>query len=134
MTFHVPNEYRVRSGPARSDNSDGNNGMFFVPFRPGGPRLKVIASDGEGWEHVSVSLPVRCPTWEEMCRIVALFWDEDDCVMQLHPPRSQWISNHRYCLHLWRPTAAAIPQPPGWMVGYQELGDLTNSTQESKHG
>lgn len=124
--MHAPNQYRVRKGEAATDESYGNNGMFFVPNRAkdGAAPLKVICSDGEGWEHVSVSLPHRCPTWDEMCRIVALFWDDTDCVMQLHPPRAQWISNHPYCLHLWRPAGEAIPQPPGWMVGYKELGNL----------
>lgn len=127
MTFHAPNQYRIRAGRMGSSDSDGNNGAFFLPNRTkdGSTPLKVIASDGGGWEHVSVSLPHRCPTWDEMCRVVALFWDPEDCVMQLHPPRSQWISNHPHCLHLWRPVGAAIPQPPGWMVGYQEMGDLT---------
>ena len=33
----------------------------------------------------------------------ALFWDEDDCVIQYHPPRSEYVNNHQNCLHLWRP-------------------------------
>lgn len=127
--MHAPNQYRVRRGPFASDESDGNNGAFFVPQRKGAP-LKVICSDGEGWEHVSVSLPDRCPTWEEMCRIVALFWDDDDCVMQLHPPRAQWISNHPYCLHLWRPIGQSIPLPPSVMVGYKDLGNVLHGTPE----
>lgn len=128
MSFHAPNQYRVRKGEAGTDESYGNNGLFFVPTRPGQVPLKVICSDGEGWEHVSVSRPDRCPTWDEMCKVVALFWDAEDCVMQLHPPRSRWISNHPFCLHLWRPTGEAIPAPPDWMVGYRELGDLTEPT------
>ncbi len=124
MAFHVPEKYRHRSGFLRSDASYGNNGAFFIPSRPGQPPLKIIASDEGGWDHVSVSLPNRCPTWDEMCKVVALFWDEGDCVMQLHPPRSQWISNHPYFLHLWRPTGDLIPLPPGWMVGYKELGEI----------
>lgn len=130
--MHVPEQYRVRSGMFASDNNYGNNGAFFVPNRAkdGNAPLKVIASDGEGWEHVSVSLPHRCPTWEEMCRIVALFWDDSDCVIQLHPPRAQWISNHPYCLHLWRPLEAAIPLPPSWMVGYRDLGNVLEGSAE----
>lgn len=124
MTFHVPNQYRVRKGPMASDDSLGNSGAFFVPSRPGLPPLCVIATDQHGWEHVSVSRPDRCPTWEEMCAIKALFWDDEDSVMQLHPPRSQWVNNHRYCLHLWRPVAEPIPMPPSWMVGDQSLGNL----------
>jgi hypothetical protein len=132
MTFHVPDQWRVRTGMFASDESIGNNGAFFVPTRPGRTPLKVIASDGEGWEHVSVSLPDRCPTWEEMCRIVSIFWDEDDCVMQLHPPRADWVSNHPYCLHLWRPTGERIPLPPSWMVGYKHLGDLVNGSPQAR--
>jgi len=120
MSFHVPEQYRVRNGLFGSSPKDGNNGGFFVPRRAGAP-LKIIASDGLGWEHVSVSLPDRCPTWEEMCRVKALFWDDEDAVMQLHPPRSTWVNNHPYCLHLWRPVEGAIPLPPQFMVGIAGL-------------
>ena len=41
----------------------------------------IVASWGGGWEHVSVSLARRCPTWEEMCMIKDLF-------VEYHPPRS----------------------------------------------
>ena len=126
MAFHVPDKYRVRSGAYGSDPSIGNNGAFFIPSRPGRIPFQVIASDGampggEAWEHVSVSLPDRCPTWEEMCRIKSIFWDDEDCVMQLHPPRSQWINNHRFCLHLWRPVSSPIPTPPSIMVGVRDV-------------
>ena len=124
MSFHVPEAWRVRSGYAASDESFGNNGAFFVPNGRDrrGPPLKVIASDGEGWEHVSVSLPNRCPTWEEMAAIKALFWDASDCVVQFHPPSSEYVNNHPYCLHLWRPTGHDIPTPPALLVGFKSVG------------
>lgn len=125
MTFHVPEKYRLRSGPLGTDQDNGNNGAFFIPTRPGQPPLKVIATDGAGWEHVSVSLPNRCPTWEEMCHIKSMFWDDEDAAMQLHHPRSDWVNNHRYCLHLWRPmNGASIPLPDSLLVGYKDLGVL----------
>jgi hypothetical protein len=130
--MHAPNKYRVRKGAFASDESDGNNGAFFIPHKLGKAPLKVICSDGEGWEHVSVSLPARCPTWEEMCFVVRQFWDEGDCVMQLHPPRSEWVNNHPYCLHLWRPLGAAIPLPPSIMVGYRDLGNVLHGTEDAK--
>lgn len=94
-------------------------------IRRGSAELRIIASNGMGWDHVSVSLPTRCPTWEEMCYVKSLFFDEEECVMQLHPPRSQWINNHPYCLHLWRPQSQDIPRPPSITVGIQSLGELT---------
>lgn len=130
MSFHVPNRYRLRSGPMWSDDGNGNNGVFFIPRRPGQPPFKVIASDGaldDGqieWEHVSVSLPDRCPTWAEMCDLKAIFWDDSDCVIQYHPPRSDYVNNHPHCLHMWRPVGVELPRPPSLMVGYSALGVL----------
>ena len=135
MSFHVPKQYRIRKGAFGSDDSIGNAGAFFVPNRAAAPcgystrdvgavPLKVIASDGEGWEHVSVSLPTRCPTWAEMCFIKGLFWDAEDCVVQFHPPEVEYVNNHSFCLHLWRPTGSQIDMPPGWMVGIKAAGVL----------
>lgn len=125
MSFHVPEKYRLKdAGLYSSDESFGNNGSFVLPASTLNKRhtLYVLASDGLGWEHVSVSTASRCPTWDEMCFVKNLFWDEDDCVMQLHPPKSQWVNNHAYCLHLWRPTKQNIPQPLEIMVGVKSLG------------
>lgn len=117
MAFKVPEKYRIRNGRMATDPSYGNNGAFFV--RTNQIVLKVIASDGNGWEHVSVSLSDRCPTWKEMNIIKDLFWEPEDCVIQYHPPQSEYINCHPYCLHLWRPIDKTIPIPPTWMVGPQ---------------
>jgi hypothetical protein len=121
MTFHVPEKFRVLTGQLASTAANGNNGAFRIPVRmPAKTRvleLNVVASDGFEWEHVSVSIPARCPTWEEMCQVKALFWDEEDCVLQFHPPASQYINRHKTCLHLWRPAGESVPTPPSWMVG-----------------
>lgn len=95
----------------------GNCGYFEVPCRTGGElcRLRVIACDGSvtGWEHVSVSLPDRCPTWEELCHIKHLWWREDETVLQYHPAASRYVNVHPYTLHLWRPLAGVeVPMPP----------------------
>ena len=67
---------------------------------------------GIEWEHVSVSLPNRCPNWLEMCHIKDLFWDKNEAVMQLHPAKSEYVNIHQFCLHLWKPLKAEIPLPP----------------------
>jgi hypothetical protein len=84
--------------------------------------LKVIASDGDGWDHVSVS-PVtplyRCPKWSEMQAISDLCFEPEETVMQLHPPVAQRVNIHPYVLHLWRPQTrhvGVIPMPPSYMV------------------
>jgi hypothetical protein len=120
MSFHVPNRYRVRTGPESSPDSYGNNGAFRIILSTGAVAF-VIASDGLGWEHVSVSLLLRrherCPTWEEMCEVKALFWDHEDCVIEYHPPESEYRNRHPYCLHLWRPVGQEIPRPDPRLVG-----------------
>ena len=112
--FKVPNRYRVVVGILASDKSIGNRGRFIIPnpfTRNGKPRLNIVASDGAGWDHVSVSTEFRCPTWAEMCHVKNVFWDEDDVVMQLHPAKESYVNVHCYCLHLWRPQNEIIPLP-----------------------
>ena len=111
----VPNEYRIRDGQLKSDDTYGNNGCFQIPFRSF--KFWVVASDGEGWEHVSVSLPNRCPNWEEMCFIKSLFWDKDECVVEFHPPESEYVNNHPNCLHLWKQSGKTWTLPPSILVG-----------------
>lgn len=119
MSFHTPEKYRMNEmGPA---HFLGNNGAFLVPVKVkvGSKEfppyfLRVMCSDGQGWEHVSVSLEDRCPTWEEMCLVKGLFWD---CVVQFHPPKSQYVNCHPYCLHMWRKVGSEFETPPTFLVG-----------------
>ncbi len=117
--FHVPNQNRLRTGDLASTEADGNNGAFFFPFTTKRKRagLWTIASDGAGWEHVSVSAPNRCPHWPEMCKMKAIFWDAEDLVIQYHPAESSYVNTHPHTLHLWRPIGLEIPAPPPILVG-----------------
>ena len=71
---------------------------------PSGTRASVVVGENEGgWEHVSIELCARrLPTWEEMCYVKDVFWDEEEEVVQIHPKRSQYV-NLTEALHLWRP-------------------------------
>lgn len=112
--------YRVTKGPLGSDSSLGNNGMFVVPVTTDDGRrveLTVVVSDQGSWDHVSVSHPHRDPSWREMDQVKALFFRDDETVLQFHVPRAMHISNHDHCLHLWRPHGPAVALPPSWMVG-----------------
>ena len=127
MMFLVPDAYRINEGVMGSDSRAGNNGAFCLPAGGDGRVLFIIASDGAGWEHVSVHACDRqgnnhTPTWAEMCRVKDLFWDPEDVVMQLHPRRSQYVNEHPHTLHLWRPIGATIPEPPSILVGPLSAG------------
>jgi hypothetical protein len=107
---------RIREGNYAS--SYGMAGAFKVPLN--GNELAIISSgvDREhNWEHVSVSLWHRTPNWMEMCWVKDQFWDEEECVMQLHPPRSKYVNCHPHCLHLWKPIYLTIPMPPSLLIG-----------------
>jgi hypothetical protein len=107
---------RVREGPLASTPDYGLTGAFIVKA-PKGAKLAVIASDGEGWEHVSVSLRHRCPDWLEMCFVKDLFWREDETVLQFHPPKSEYVNHHPFCLHLWKPIGRSVLLPPTLLIG-----------------
>lgn len=117
--FSVPEKFRVEKGPMGSNNTYGNNGQFMVKSLKLKRVLFCQASDGLDWEHVSVSIADRCPTWEEMCFIKDLFWGDDDLVVQMHPPKSDYVNNHLYCLHLWRKfdTNDFCQRPESGLVG-----------------
>lgn len=123
--FKVPEKNRVKDGPLGSDYSYGDNGYFIIPSIDNSichpSFFHVIASDGECWEHLSAHIRVngedRTPTWEEMCFIKGIFWDDEDVVMQLHPKKSEYVNNHPHVLHLWRPIGVEIPTPPSILVG-----------------
>lgn len=125
----VPENYRVLAKKDQvlgTEANSGNNGFFIIPHpKIYGYEFRVKASDGMGWEHVSITLGAkhrkveRCPTWQEMCYIKETFWDEFDTVLQYHPPKSDHISMHDYCLHLWRPTNIDVPVPNSLLVGIE---------------
>jgi hypothetical protein len=120
--FKVPNEFRVKDGPMGSDDSIGNCGAFEVKWPDTDYHcvLFVIATDGmdmgAGWEHVSVhGVGARgkfTPSWNQMCFIKDLFWEAEDCVIQYHPPKSQYVNRHKNVLHLWKKSGVNFDTPP----------------------
>lgn len=115
-----------------SSEYQANAGIFNIPTKGVRKGLHVIASSGsmtgsEGWDHVSISLPTRCPDWNEMCMIKDLFFYPDEVCFQLHPAESDNISNHRFCLHIWHNKSKPVPLPPSTMVGDVAFGDQTRN-------
>lgn len=104
-----------------SEDSYGFNGLFQFYIGDSAAKVKVIASDGEGWQHVSVSLhdhPNKTPSWALMCFVKDLFWEPEDVVVQFHPRKSEYVNHHPGCLHLWRCIdGREFPTPPTYMVG-----------------
>lgn len=119
------NQYRFVQQEIRFSGFTGhpNFGIFIIPSIQDRKPIKVIFSRGAyGWDHVSMSKQKHTPSWNEMCWLKGLFFDDEETVMQLHPPKSEWISNHDNCLHLWRPIDQTIPMPPSMLVGLKDVG------------
>lgn len=115
-----PEQFRVKypGTPYQSKPGDAY-GSFLLPSHktPGRRALGIIACDGldTGWEHVSVSVIVaksQTPTWDEMCFVKDLFWEESEWVVQFHPAKADYVNHHPGVLHLWKPVAASMPTPP----------------------
>lgn len=115
-----PEKYRKQLPPYESEA--GEPGLFFIPGGDLQRKLMfiVVASNEMGWDHVSVSIHgkiERCPTWEEMCRIKDMFFEKDETVVQMHPPESEYVNQHKHCLHMWKKQGFEYPLPPSIMVG-----------------
>lgn len=110
------NQFRVRTGQFASTDSSENNGLFIISRN--GKILRCIVSDGLDWDHVSVSIEngKYPPTWDDMSFVKDLFFDEEETVVQYHPPKSCYVNVHPGVLHMWRPHKKTIPLPPIIMV------------------
>lgn len=121
--------YRIESGGMGTPRDGARRGAFIIQVADQRKEtvLMVIATDGCDdnnipidnpslrWEHVSVhtrydvgkpgkpDLRMRIPTWPEMCLIKSLFWEGEERVMQFHPPESEYVNQHHFVLHLWKP-------------------------------
>ena len=120
-------KYRLQRKPYLSPVG-ATYGAFQIPFD--GVQLRIIATSGAPpgesdaelyggeWEHVSVHAYdaacklERTPRWHEMAYLKDLFWNEDECVVQYHPAKKDYVNVHDFVLHLWRWTKGEFPMPP----------------------
>ena len=98
---------------------DDGNGYFEIPGI--GSILRVVASNGMGWDHVSISTIRRCPNWPEMKKIKELFFLDEEPAYQIFPAKKDYINCHPYCLHWWRPQNGQVLEPQTDMVGPKEI-------------
>jgi len=129
MKTTPPNQYRRRGiemGRWYSDDSYGMNGAFSIPLNGFGHKVvaNCIVSDGRcedeapafaGWEHVSVHMvefgKQKTPTWDQMCVVKDMFWEPEECCVQYHPAKSQYVCDHDHVLHIWK-WRDGFPTPP----------------------
>lgn len=112
--------------------SDEANGAFIIDRYNNGEFYLVIASNGQGWDHVSVTIHKKnggsvkkCPSYQEMMMIKEKLFSEEDVVFQLHPREEDYINTHPYCLHLWKPNNCNMVVPPLNSINNDELTENT---------
>lgn len=127
MNFTRAEKYRANHPLIKmgfNQHKGADFGWFEIPFtiqtplkRRSNLRVMVAPSDSK-WQHISVSLINRCPTWDEMCFIKDMFFGGEDVVVQYHPAKSKYVNNMPYCLHLWcLNDGSSFPTPPPELVG-----------------
>ena len=107
--------FRVRTRDILEQFGDFGNafcGAFMIPCAATGVTLKCLASADAGWDHVSVSLPNRCPNWTEMSLAKRAFFLPEETAFQFHVEVAKHINVHPYVLHLWRNWHQQIELPP----------------------
>lgn len=105
----------------KKEGQDGFGGTFYD--KKSRCYLNFIMSWGAGWEHCSVSMPTRTPSWDQMCAIKELFFKDDEWCVEYHPAKKDYINHMPYCLHIWRPIDKELPTPPSIMVGFKKKYD-----------
>ena len=111
----IMNHYRISP---KEVGVDGFNGLITFPHWRG----SIIVSTGAGWEHVSVT-PARrnyTPSWDDMCAVKDICFAEDEAVIQIHPPKAEYVNNMPNCLHLWRCKYREMILPPSILVGIRK--------------
>lgn len=97
--------------------NDGMGGKYYD--RINNKWLNFIFSYQLGWEHLSVSMSNKTPSWDQMCMMKDIFWGEDEACVEYHPRKEDYVNMHKHCLHIWKPTEECLPTPPSILVGFR---------------
>lgn len=76
---------------------------------------------GFGWEHLSASTRNKTPEWDVMCKLKEIFWKDDECCVEYHPKKEDYVNNMPYCLHVWKKIGCEFEMPPSILVGFKEM-------------
>ena len=112
--------------------TDADGGRGLLRFPESGYAASVIWSNGLGWDHVSIAPLIynRIPSWDDMSTLKDIFFQDEETVIEYHPPKSQYVNTMQNCLHLWRPQNAEIPLPPSILTGFRYGQSMQEAREE----
>lgn len=107
---------------------------FQADIHIGGWDGSLIVSHGGGWNHASVCAYAKriIPSWSDMCALKEMIWNDDETVIQIHPPKDQYVNNVSNCLHLWECYYKPMVLPPSVFVGIRKGQTPAQMRQEIK--
>lgn len=111
----------IKANPKLRNIKVGMDGLR-ADIHIGGWDGSVICSWQGGWEHCSISPYAKriMPDWDSMCELKSIFWNDDEAVIQIHPPKAEYVNNLPNCLHLWRCYYKDMLLPPSCFVGIKK--------------
>jgi len=97
-------------------------GLFFIPSGSESP-LRVLLSDGCGWDHVSIMHPDRPPTNQEVAAVRVMFWEREEIVVEYHDPLVFIPETPVTIRHLWCPQGCQLLRPPAMVASEFNLSE-----------
>lgn len=94
----------------------------------------VWCENENGYEHVSVSPKhkFRIPSWEDMCTLKEIFFEDEEEVYQIHPKKSEYVNLSKNCLHLWKPIGHELGELVDNSGMYEDREDVSNTNVGNK--
>jgi len=87
----------IQGLPVTDGTTSWRKGNLMVLYSP-----KEETDLGGGyWKHLSISHHRRYPYWDEILDARYNFFNEDETVIQIMPPKREYVNLHPYCFHLW---------------------------------
>lgn len=66
-------------------------------------KCNIIISKDAGLWHLTISRKDRLPTYDEMKTARYQFLPDVPYMVQIFPPKKDFVNVHQFCLHLWEP-------------------------------
>lgn len=94
-------QYELMKGlPVTEGTTSWRKGNLKVLYSP--KELHTETDLGGGyWKHLSISHSRRYPFWDEIIDARYNFFNEDETVIQIMPPKREYVNFHSNCFHLW---------------------------------
>lgn len=119
---HLEKFRHTKPGAALSSNEGDRFGVFYI--QNAASSFIILFDSGEdhggnpgtGWERAEMRVAAhsgdRVPIYAEMDWLKGLFWDDDECAVQMHLPKHERRQAPPNTLYLWKEAGKEFPRPP----------------------